>query len=127
MDMILGIIIGLVIWQFVILTLQWLQMEDTPWSCPIPYFCLLLVEFIILLWEGLLDIKVMMYYIKIGKNPFKTSVKELASLDDVHKQKMLELSTPKHRKQLEKVFGYYDRYPKMKDYDKIKESFNEEI
>lgn len=115
MEMILGIVIGLVIWQFVIFVLNWLQMEDTPWSCPIPYLCLLLVEFIILCWEGCLDIKVMIYYISIGKNPFKTSVRELASLEDKHKQKMLELSTPKHKKQLEKVFGYYDRYPQMKN------------
>ena len=113
--MILGIVIGLVIWQVVIFVLQWLQMEDTPWSCPIPYLGLLLVEFIIFLWEGVLDIKVMIYYISIGKNPFKTSIKELHSLTDEQKKKMIELSHPKHRKSLEKAFGYYERYPQMKN------------
>ena len=105
MEMILGIVIGLVIWQVVIFVLLWLQMEDTPWSCPIPYLCLLLVEFIILLWEGVLDIKVMIYYISIGKNPFKTSIKELNELPLEQKKKLVSLAPKKYKNKLEITMG----------------------
>lgn len=118
MEMILGILIGLVIWQVAVFTLLLLRIEDLCWVCPIPYFCFRLVEFIVSLWEMLLDIKAIIYFIKLGKNPFKTSIKELASLDDVHKKKMLELSHPKHKQQMEKVFGYCDKHPKMKPVSK---------
>lgn len=47
MEMILGIVIGLVIWQFVVFVLHLLWMEGSRWTCPIPYLCLLLVKFLI--------------------------------------------------------------------------------
>lgn len=101
MEMILGIVIGLVIWQVVIFVLQWLQMEDTPWSCPIPYLCLLLVEFIILCWEGCVNLRAIIYFASLGKNPFKTAIKELCELPIEQKKKLVSLAHPKCRNKLE--------------------------
>ena len=101
MEMILGIVIGLVIWQVVIFVLQWLQMEDTPWSCPIPYLCLLLVEFIILCWEGCVNLRAIIYFASLGKNPFKTSIKELNELPIEQKKKLVSFTHPKYRNKLE--------------------------
>ena len=101
MEMILGIVIGLVIWQVVIFVLQWLQMEDTPWSCPIPYLCLLIVEFLILCWEGCVNLRAMIYFASLGKNPFKTSIKELKELPIEQKKKLVSLAHSKYRNRLE--------------------------
>ena len=103
MEMILGIVIGLVIWQVVIFVLQWLQMEDTPWSCPIPYLGLLLVEFIILCWEGCVNLRVWLYCASLGKNPFKTSIAEFCEMPLEQREKIVELAHPKYRNKLARM------------------------
>ncbi len=105
MEMILGIVIGLVFWQVVIFVLQWLQMEDTPWCCPIPYLCLLLVNFVILCWEGCVNLRAMIYFASLGKNPFKTSIMELKELPIEQKKKLVSLAHPKYRDMLERKMG----------------------
>ena len=101
MEMILGIIIGLVIWQFVIFVLNRLHMEDTSWACPVPYLCLLIVEFIILCWEGCVNLRAMIYFASLGKNPFKISIKELNEMPIEQKKKLVSLTHPKYRNKLE--------------------------
>ena len=101
MNMFLGIVIGLVIWQVVIFVLQWLDMEDTYWCCPIPYLVLLLVEFIGLCWEGLVNLRVWFYCTTLGKNPFKTSIAEFCEMPLEQRKKIVSLAHKKYRNKLE--------------------------
>ena len=103
MEMILGIVIGLVIWQVVIFVLQWLDMEDTYWCCPIPYLGVLLVEFIILCWEGLVNLRVWFYCASLGKNPFKTTIAEFCEMSLEQREKIVELAHPKYRNKLARM------------------------
>lgn len=101
MEMILGIIIGLVIWQIVIFILQHLQMEETLWCCPIPYLCLRLIDFITSCWICLVNIKVLFYCIRLGKNPFAMRIKELKELPLEQREKIVALAHKKYKNKLE--------------------------
>ena len=103
MEMILGIVIGVVIWQVVVFVLQWLDMEDTYWCCPIPFLGLLLVEFIALCWEGLVNLRVWFYCISLGKNPFKTTIAEFCEMPLEQRKKIVSLAHPKYRNKLERM------------------------
>lgn len=106
MEMILGIIIGLVIWQIVIFVLQWLQMEDGWWSCPVPYLGLLIFEGIIYVIEFFKDLPLYGLLIKWGYNPFKTSITELKGLTEEQKKLMVEKACPRTKNALKRLFKY---------------------
>ena len=99
--MFLGIVIGLVIWQFVIFVFQWLDMEDTYWCCPIPFLCMVLVEFIGLCWEGCVNFRVWLYCVSLGKNPFKTPIAEFCEMPLEQRKKIVSLAHKKYRNKLE--------------------------
>lgn len=106
MEMILGIVIGLVVWQIVIFALQWLEMEDSWVSCPVPYLGLLLIKGIIYMIDFFKDLPLYWMIMKWGYNPFKTSVAELQSLTDEQKNQMIEKACPRTKIALKRLFKF---------------------
>lgn len=104
MEMILGIVIGIVIWQFVIFVLQRCEMEDGWWSVPIPYLFLLIFEGILYIVYFFKDFPLYWMIIKWGYNPFKVSVVKLQSLTDEQKSQMIEKACPRTKIALKRIF-----------------------
>ena len=106
MEMILGIVIGLVIWQVVIFVLQWLEMEDTSWCCPIPYLFLLMFKGIIYMIDFFKDLPLYWELMKWGYNPFSTSIGELQGLTDEQKHLLIDKACPRTKIALQRLFKF---------------------
>ena len=104
MKMILGIVIGIVIWQFVLFVVQRCEIENVWWSVPIPYLFLLMFKGIISIIDFFKNLPLYLMMIKWGYNPFKTSVAELQSLTDEQKKQMIEKAHSKAKITLKKIF-----------------------
>ena len=103
--MLLGILIGVLIWQIVIFILHCLDMEDSWVTTPIPYFCMKLCEFIKIFFLSLLDIQAYIYLMTLGKNPFHLKICDLLTLNEEQREKMIEKTKCKRAKNnLKKLF-----------------------
>lgn len=96
--MIKGIIIGILIWQVVVFILHWLDMEDSPLTTPIPFFCMKMIVTIDVSIQALADWKAYLFLIKIGYNPFKMKVCDLLALTEEQKKTLLAKTKNKKAK-----------------------------
>jgi hypothetical protein len=106
MEMILGIVIGMIIWQFVMFVLQWCEMEDGWWSVPIPYLFLLMFKGIIYMIDFFKDLPLYWELMKWGYNPFSTSVGELQGLTDEQKHLLIDKACPRTKIALKRLFKF---------------------
>ena len=103
--MLLGILIGVIIWQIVIFILHCFDLEDSWVTTPIPYFCMKLCEFIKIFFLSLLDIQAYIYLITIGKNPFCMKLIDLLSLNEEQRKKLISKTKGKREKRnIKKLF-----------------------
>ena len=94
--MIKGIIIGILIWQVVVFILHWLDMEDSPLTTPIPFYCMKMIVIIDTSIKVLADWQAYLFLIKIGYNPFKIKISDLLALTD--EQKTILIDKTKNKK-----------------------------
>ena len=94
MEMILGIVIGLVIWQFVVFVLQWYDMEDGWWVG------------IIYMIDFFKDLPLYWELMKWGYNPFNTSVVDLQGLTDEQKHLLIDKACPRTKIALKRLFKF---------------------
>ena len=103
--MILGIIIGILIWQVVVCILHLLDMEDSPLTTPIPFFCMWLVVKISDFCIRIQNIQAYCYLLKIGINPFKLKISTLLALTEEQKETLLKKTKHEQtRKNLTNLF-----------------------
>lgn len=106
MEMILGIVIGMVVWQIVIFVLQLCKIEDGWWSIPIPHLFLLLLKCIIVMIDFFKDLPLYLMLMKWGHNPFRISVTKLKNLTDEQKNQMIEKARPSTKIALKRLFKF---------------------
>lgn len=98
MMLVLGIIIGLVVWQIVVMAMEELDVYYDWWKFPIPYFAVTVFLSVVYFFNTLLDIRAYWFLWRIGINPFKTSVTELKAMSDEDKEKLLKYTHAKRAK-----------------------------
>lgn len=106
MEMILGIVIGMIIWQFTVFVFQQCEIEDNWWAAPIPYLFLLMFKGIIHIINFFKDLRLYWLIMKWKYNPFKISVAKLQSLTDEQKNQMIEKACPRTKIALERIFNF---------------------
>lgn len=106
-NLVLGILVGMLIWQFVMFVLQWFQLDDGWWTVPVPYLFLLIFEGILYAIEWFKDLPLYWYLMKKGHNPFRTSITKLCAMSDDEKAEMIKLAKPKTAKALKRMYKMY--------------------
>lgn len=96
--MLVGIIIGLIVWQIVVFILHCLDMEDSWLITPIPYLICKLGEIICIFCLNLLDIQAYIYLISLGKNPFRMKITDLLGLNEEQREKLISKTKGKRAK-----------------------------
>lgn len=102
--MLLGIIIGICIWQLVVGFAQFSGFDENWIKCPL--FCLLwtIIAFLIAVPSALLNWKAYLYLFSLKINPFWMKLSVLDTLSDEQKRKLLSYCRGRYYTSLSKMF-----------------------
>ena len=107
--MLLGIIIGICIWQLVVGVVAFIDpCFDTSWiTCPLFNVLLALAERVLFFFQALGNYKAYLYLFSIGKNPFCMRVSDLQNLTLEQKEELVKRSMGKYQNAMKKLIKMY--------------------
>lgn len=103
--MLLGIIIGIVIWQLVVGVAQWTENSEQWWVAPVPCLLLAIVAGFLSFCGGLQNIKAYIYLVKHGINPFHMTVSKLIEFDEIQRKEFLEICKGQYKNSIRTLFN----------------------
>ena len=108
--MLLGIIIGICIWQLVVGIVKFIDpCFDEIWIiCPLFNVLLALGERVIWFFQALGNYKAYLYLFSIGKNPFCMKVSDLQNLTVEQKEELVKRSRGKYKNAMKKLIKLYN-------------------
>lgn len=108
--MLLGIIIGICIWQLVVGVVAFIDpcLDETWITCPLFNVLLALVERVIMFFQALGNYKAYLYLFSIGKNPFCMKVSDLQNLTLEQKEELVKRSIGKYKSAMKKLIKMYN-------------------
>ena len=107
--MLLGIIIGICIWQLVVGVVVFIDpcFDETWITCPLFNVLLGLAESVILFFQALGNYKAYLYLFSIGKNPFRMKVSDLRNLTLEQKEELVNRSMGRYKNAMKRLIKMY--------------------
>lgn len=107
--MLLGIIIGICIWQLVVGIIVFIdpRFDETWITCPLFNVLLGLAERVLLFFQALGNYKAYLYLFSIGKNPFRMKVSDLRNLTLEQKEELVKRSMGRYKNAMKRLIKMY--------------------
>ena len=105
--MLVGIIIGIVSWQMVVGIAQWKECSEQWWVAPIPAALIGLVYCLLQAASALANIRVWLYVIRIGINPFRMKASMVEQINLEQREEMLKRANGRYTQALKRLFKIY--------------------
>lgn len=105
--MLVGIIIGIVSWQMVVGIAQWKECSEQWWVAPIPAALTGLVYCLLQAASALANIRVWLYVMRIGINPFRMKVSVVERINLEQREEMLKRANGRYKQAFKRLFKFY--------------------
>lgn len=105
--MLVGIIIGIVSWQMVVGIAQWKECSEQWWVAPIPAALIGLVYCLLQAASALANIRVWLYVIRIGINPFRMKVAIVKQINLEQREEILKRANGRYKQAFKRLFKIY--------------------
>ena len=105
--MLVGIIIGIISWQMVVSIAQWKGYSEQWWVAPIPAALTGLVYCLLQAASALANLRVWLYIMRIGINPFRMKVSIVKQFNLEQREEILKRANGKYKEAFKRLFKIY--------------------